>query len=290
LNQLGADIGVNAYLNSLCKIVNPDHIPKKLVYGCSGADITSVLFTTDATEITMVDRTYITLHSMHSALHLVKNEPRRAFHILHKSQFIDGFSRSFSGSSSFSDIDNQFMPDLPLRFFFILMEGLKAENIEIREEHTTIIVSFDWKHNNETRSKKRLVRFIKADITKPQNYPIQLKIILSEGIDIFYMKGATAIPRLFDNFIPKIDRSIKSGGFMMTTDKTMFMEDCSPNVDYPIITSEESTQLENLLEFEPHPLLAHLVLDANKTPDLRAYRNTPPDYTYWLKMIIRRKN
>ncbi|MBM3200921.1 MAG: hypothetical protein FJZ56_00765 [Chlamydiae bacterium] len=289
LKNVGVDVGVNAYFRSLCNIVNQEHQPKQVLYGCSGADIASVLLATDATEITMVDVTDITIDSMKEAWNDCLHNFKEVVSRLQESSFIPVFSNRMGGSSILSPDFTQFMPDLALRFFFVLIRGLRADNISIDEEDGAIKVSFDWSYNKLRFAEKRVVQFIKADITKPDEYPDRLKSILENGIDIFFMKGATITPRHYDKFIPDIDKSIKDHGFMMTTDKTMFMEDFAPNVDYPVIETEDSIQLQTLLEQDHHPLAPHPALEMYKGLRLRQCRITPADYTYWTKMVVRQK-
>jgi hypothetical protein len=126
-------------------------------------------------------------------------------------------------------LNRQHMENLVLKLIFDLHGiGVNVAEVSIQEEESCIRIEFPWQYHGDAVSKKRSVTLISADITKPSRYPPSLRKKLSEGIDIFYMKGAFAVPFRYHEFLPQVAQSIRSGGWLMTTDKTMTMDLINP--------------------------------------------------------------
>jgi hypothetical protein len=289
------DLIINAYLCSLRKLINPEGKNLKVVYGCSGADCTSVFLATDAQEVTFADLTPVSLEHMKQALEQFSCTDKLypSMEVLMKfqqTQFTASRSR-LAGSSSYFTNGKHFMPDLPLKIMFELKEmGVDLSSVALKVKEGDVILSFDWSYKGASKERRRSITFTQCDITRPETYSKVLREKLEQKIDIFYLKGAFFAPRYYDRFLPDIARHVKAGGYLMTADKTMDMEAFNPEIcldgSFKLQTTEEIGLLQALLE---HPFDALASVPNLDMQPHRLNRGPGSDFTYWLQLNIRQK-
>lgn len=169
---------INAYFRSVKGIVNPEGRDFSVVYGCSGADATSVLESTDASELFFVDSTKATFETFErvllglqdtsdSDIEGVKNT------LQEESLFLEYRRRYSGGVSTFKQNEGHFMTNLPLKLFLDLRAiGVDLQKARVTElENGVVQVDFPWEYFGSSRVKNRSLTFITADITDPATYP-----------------------------------------------------------------------------------------------------------------------
>lgn len=180
-------------------------------------------------------------------------------------------------------------------FFDLKAMGVNLANIVITQVDEAIHIDFPWQYYGSKAMKKRSITLITADITQPENYPMLLKRKLAEQIDIFYMKAAFTSPLFYDQFLPEIAKSLKKGGWLMTTDKTFQMETVNPEIclkqndlRFQNETCEEKRRLEEMIYPPSDPLLQIASLQVHP-PSERIVRNIGSDLSYWAMLTLRKK-
>jgi hypothetical protein len=291
---------LNAYFRALKKIVNPEGRSLSVIYGCSGADCISVMLATDAEDFTFVDLTPIAYHEFERALSQLKNqffEGEIIARLEQSQKFVSRQVTNGGASSAYCDGKHK-MEDLALKFLF----GLKGVGVDLDKVELTsnqngkgIRVDFPWQYHGATLSRKRSVTFVTADITQPEEYPSFLKEKLEKGFDIFYMKASFLVPRYYPQFLPYIAKSLKIGGWLMTTDKTFTMEEMAPDVcltqnglTFSLQKSNEIKILEGLMTVPFDPLCGIPLLEYYPS-NMRCARNPGSDLTYWSILNLRKK-
>lgn len=302
--ETGFGLMLNAYFRSLRKLVNPGGKDKSVIYGCAGADCMSVLLATDAKNFTFVDTTNITFNQFQNSLDTLRKKDSKLSHKIKEDlsksdNFFDQRSRVGGSSSVYSSKGSHLMNDLPLKLLFDLREtGVDLDKVLLTSTQNGlgIRIDFPWKYYGALEERMRSMTFVTADITNPDAYPDVLKSKLEDGFDIFYLKAAYFVPKLYHQFLPLIAKCIKKDGWLMTTDKTMIMEKVNPeeclqqkNVDFTLKKSEENRIIEGVMSpsFDPLGSFPQLELfDSNK----RIQRTPGSDLTYWSILNLRQKN
>lgn len=289
------DVGLDVYFRSLKKVVNPQEKDLKVVYGCSGADCMSVLLATDAKELLFVDLTKISFSEFKEALTLLKSSSKSQIkERLGKDYFI-GRETYMAGMSGYGDGQHH-MDDLALKLLFDLQEtGVDLDQVDLTSINGEVRIDFSWQYYGAPSARKRSVTFITADITKPDAYPDHLQSQLKAGIDIFYLKGAFFAPQSYPQFLPTLAKHMNAGGWLMTTDKTSFMETVNPefclkqnNLHFSLHKSEEIHLLEELISPSSSPFAVVQTLRMFP-PEKRLQRSPGTDITYWAILNLRQK-
>ena len=288
---------INAYFRSLAKVVNPLGQRFRVIYGCSGADATSILESTNANELFFVDLTEATFDHFKVALqHLQAQDAQSLKKEKEKLQQNSGFMSyrmRYSGAQSGFSNGKLFMTDLPMKLFLDLNSiGVDLTQIGLTKlGNGTLRMDFPWKYYGSPDAKMRSLTFIIADITNPDTYPPLLQGALREGIDGFFMKGAFFAPKQYPQFLPGIAKALKGSGWLMTADRSWLMDAIDPeeclraaNLNFSRVRTEESTCLTELMQppFDPFGEIELL----NRRRDLR---NPGTDLFYWTILNLRKK-
>lgn len=288
---------LNAYFRSLAKEVNPEGNAFRVVYGCSGADARSVLLSTNATECWMLDLTNTSFEEFNNVLTRIQSKNASSLKKLEEgleqeSHFVS-FRTRCGGAQSILCEGQHHMNNLPLKLFFDLKSmGIDLSQIELSSlKDGTIQIDFPWKYFESDKPKMRSLRFVTADITNVEKYPDELMRAMKEGINAFYMKGAFLVPKYYKKFMPTIAKSLLPNGYLMTADKTIFMETFNPEdylqaegIWFNLIKNQERSLLQDLMQppFSPFleiPLLRHD----------RINRNPGTTLDYWANLNVRKK-
>jgi hypothetical protein len=231
----GIDLNLNVYFRSIKKRVNSEGRDLSVVYGCSGADCTSVLLATDACDFTFVDLTKVTYAEFEEALALLKERSFSSeFQIvarLEKDDFIL-YQSLYASAVSEHSVTECYMNDLPLKFLFSLREmGVDLDDLVIESLKEGLIqVHFPWQYDLHSPVRMRHVTFVNTDMTLPSKYPVFLREKLETRFDIFYMKASDTTAERYPLFLSEIARAMKTGGWLMTGDKTFKMETKDPEI------------------------------------------------------------
>ena len=286
----GLHLLLNAYLLSLKKMVNPDGLPLKVVYGCSGNDCMTVLLATDAAEVFFVDLTPTTYDRFQEALQQrIGGAPLPSEITVYQSlkNFYGG------GLSHYNTDGTHKMVELESKFFADLAAmGVPLDQVEIKNIDGEPSIGFPWQYPGYPGSKRRYIRFIHSDITRPSEYVPSLRNLLREGIDIFYMKASFLAPLSYPTFLPEIAQAVREGGWLMTSDKTFCMDLCNPDQclsgsgqRYSLRKNHEITLFEEYMVFESYPFFRVLMLEIPER-----YRRRPSnDLSYWVTLNLRQK-
>jgi hypothetical protein len=294
------DVSLNAYFRALRKIVNPEHSELRGVYGCSGADCTTILLATDATDLMFIDMTALEIADFKEALKLLQNHNLKAKLLVEERVNQHHFKMTrcrYGGASSSCDSAGRHkMPDLALKLFYNMRDlGVDLESVELSTVNGAICVEFPWAYNPDAPLRPRKFTFVTGDITHPELYPEVLRVFLREGIDLFYMKASFNVPMQYPKFLPYIGSVLREGGWLMTSDKTFTMENVDPT---PCFEASEATfvrrssdEVQRLIEvLEPpfDPLVSIPILEVFP-PNRRASRTPGSDLTYWAILNLRQK-
>lgn len=296
-NVKGIDITLNAYFRFLRKQVNPQGKDKRVIYACSGSDCTSVLLATDAQDITFVDLTENTFYNFKLALKTLKESSEREIRKKLEGAapgFFDRRMRYGGGISQYQEGKME-MIDLPFKLFFDLREiGVDLNKVVLtpNPKGAGIRIDFPWQYHGAAASRNRSLTLVTADITKPNEYPDLLKRKVEGGFDIFYMKAGFRVPQQYPEFLPHITKFMKEGGWLMTADKTFFMEAFNPetcleqnNLLFLHQESEELRLFEENLRPPYHPTCTISLLDQI----VRKNRSPGSDISYWSILSLRQK-
>ncbi|MBX7067553.1 MAG: hypothetical protein K1X28_10025 [Parachlamydiales bacterium] len=286
---------INAYFRSLARVVNPDGRDFRVVYGCSGADATSVLQSTNGTELYFVDLTEASFEQLQQALQLLKKPDaleKAKKELERKSNFVTYRTR-FSGSQSIWEKGKQIMHDLPMKLFIDLNAiGVNLNEIKLTPlQNGAVRIDFPWQYFGSPAPKMRSLTFFTADITEPGTYPPLLRDALNAGIDAFFMKGAFFAPKEYPQFLPLIAKTIRDSGWLITADKTLLMDTFNPEIclekddqHFDRVSSEESILLEELMQPPFDPLL-----EVGSLSRPRISRTPGTDLSYWTMVNLRKK-
>lgn len=300
------DLSLNAYFRHLRQIINPGGKNFKVIYGCSGADCMSVLLATDAQELILVDLTQTSLDEFKKAFDQFKTaihqlNTQSISNILEKlekdSSFVSTRSRYLGSMSEYRGNDQHFMKDLALKICADLFAmGANLKDAALSTVEGGVQFEFSWKYHGAESARKRRVIFLTADITKPQQYPPFLQKKIKEGFDVFYMKGAFFAPISYPQFLPSLASALNPGGWLMTTDKTMWMDTVDPThclqqnrLQFVLQNPETKRVLENVMASPFDPLFIVPSLERFPLPELRPYRQVGSDLTYWAILNLRQK-
>lgn len=298
----GMDASLSVYLRSLKKVVNPEGKDLKVVYGCSGADSTTVLLATDAQDLTFVDLTRLSYDSFKQALDLIRRNDPLTNHAIQQRFNEDSFltmRANYGGTSSGCKEDGSHeMKEIALKLMFELREigvNLQDVTIEHLEQDKAIRIEFPWSYQEGQSPRRRYLTLLTADITSFESYPSLLKSKLESGIDVFYMKGSIQAPLKYPQFLPYLAQSIHPGGWLMTADKTFLMEAVDPQpclisneLSFREQETEEITSLKELMQLSMNPLGNIQSLEFYP-PHLRHLRNPGSDLSYWSFLTLRQK-
>ena len=298
---VGMEVTLSAYFRSLRQSVNPEGREYKAVYGCSGSDITTLLLATDASDIMFVDLTEIKREQVEKALSIFRGEDILGAVTLNKTLgdgYLTSHSRYGGASSQYLTGGEHRMENLPLKLMFELNElGVDMRSVRLSEEAAgdVINIEFAWNYTEAERPKKRCLRLIKADITNPASYPAALRAFLETKIDVFYMKASFFAPLKYGDFLPHICSFLNMSGWLMTTDKTLMMEQVDPTPcfeasgsEFFVVQSEQTRLLQELMQPPFDPLANIPVLDM--FPPEKRYSRTPGcDLSYWSQLTVRQK-
>ena len=290
---------LNGYYRAVKKLINPEGEDIHVLYGCSESDCMSVLLATDATTMTFVDLTETAIERFEAAFQAFKQGALQD----ERKQYLD--EKHFSGgTSSLSMAVPSFkagrpgiekivhsMEHLERNLFFDLQElGVPLDHIRIRKEQGATYIQFFWCYHGSPAPKNRTLVLIKADLTKPSEYPPVLCRRLHEGIDCFFMKASFYAPEYYPSFLPCIAQSIREGGWIMTSDKTANME--LENPEQCLLESRqhfisrknrEIESFEEFMHYEYNPSFVRLPKEA------RDDREPMTDLTYTVIVNLRQK-
>ena len=221
---------VNAYYHQVCRLVNPKNVEFKSVYGASGADVTSLLLSTNSTIAIYVDTSPFEVELLKEAIVLLQrgnleeidggeffNKDMMRF-LEDKAMFSSAVSATYSDGS-------HLMTLLPWK----LVEDLKSLHVDLSrvvfnnrlKENGSVEICFPWRHHFDMTERDRTLIYIpNTDITKPKLYPALLKETLDKGVDAFFMKASFLAPLAYPEFLPTIGKSLNEGGFFLTADYT----------------------------------------------------------------------
>ena len=302
--RINDNIGVflNAYFRSLRKIVNPEGKDLSVIYGCSGPDCISVLLATDAQEFTFVDLTPLSYQEFDAALQQMKAHDSLTQKAVHTSlEQSDSFflrQQQFGGAAIPCINGKLDMNSLALKFFFNLKcVGVDLDKVVLssNQNENEVRVDFPWQYHGAAFPRNRSVIFVNADITNPDQYPVVLKAKLENKFDIFYMKAAYFVPHHYPQFLPHIANSMRQGGWLMTTDKSVNMEEIPPEkcleqngLTYALHKSEEKKLLEGLVIKTFSPFYSATALE-NYSKKNRNRRTVCTDLTYWSILNLRKR-
>ncbi len=292
---------LNAYFRSLKKVVNPEGKNKSVIYGCSGADCSSVMLATDAQDFTFVDLTPTSFNEFEQALSSLKDLDPLSDMLIRaqleeSNQYISTRKRWGGSSSKLFNNGKQKMQDLAVKLLYDLRTlGVDLEKVVLRPipDGTGVCIEFPWQYHGAASARNRRVTYLTGDITQPATYPAALKAKLKEGFDIFYLKAAFLAPRYYPQFLPLIAQSVRQEGWLMTTDKTFTMdevnpEECLKQNGLPFVrqNSDETRVLEQLMipSFDPLSNMHQL------QNSIRWQRPTGSDLTYWTQLNLRQKS
>lgn len=293
----GIDLNLNVYFRSLKKRVNIEGRDLSVVYGCSGADCTSVLLATDACDFTFVDLTKVTYAEFEEALALLKERSFSSeFQIvarLEKDEFIL-YQSLYAAAVSKPCATGCYMNDLPLKFLFGLREmGVDLDSLVLKTiEEGLIQLHFPWQYDLHSPVRMRHVTFVNTDMTLPSKYPVFLNEKLEAGFDIFYMKASDTAAERYPLFLPEIARAIKTGGWLMTGDKTFKMETNDPEVVLEgsgLTFVSKKTSQTKLFEDLVHPAFEPMFFEFPSLALPRKNRKAGSDSTYWSIVNLRQK-
>lgn len=293
-------LGLNVYSHAVKDCVNPDNRPLRAVYGCAGADATSLFLSSNPTDACLVDLTKASLEDFEMALIQLKTLSQQVpTHQMAAALGLQQFenSRKSSGFSiSKSTLEGtQEMPSLPLKLLYdlVFMRAL-LDTIKISKTNEgAILIEFNWKHETDEAPRTRTITFVTGDITKPDKYPPDLKQFLKGNLDVFFMKAAFVAPKTFHEFLPTIAAQLNPGGFLMTADKTVLMIDYPPDrclseagLSFSTVTTDRIEECKVLLTPPLHPT------DAPKSSEQppREFKIPGVDETYATVITLRRKD
>ncbi|WP_059359909.1 hypothetical protein [Parachlamydia acanthamoebae] len=298
--NIGIDISLNAYYRALRQTVNPDGKDLSVMYGCSGGDCMSILATTDAYNLTLVDLTRVSFAEFETALALFKARNSLLEDQLNQLEKTHSFfslrARYGGGVSQYLGQGKHHMDKLAMKLFSDLTGlGVDVNEVALSSIEDGIRIDFPWQYHGATSPRSRSITFMTADITKPDLYPASLKRLLETGIDIFYMKAAFFAAQAYSQFLPHIAKSMNTGGWLMTADKTWMMETVDPEPclkqnEFIFIPkkSEEIRILEELMHPPFDPFSPIQTLEINPPKD-RFQRGPGSDLTYWSILSLRQK-
>lgn len=297
LVKLGINISLNAYYRSIRKVVNPQGADISVIYGCSGGDAMSVLLATDAEKLMFVDITKVDFSEFENALTYLKDSSyeKLIIDVLERDDYFSDQTIRMGQTSRGKDDGKHYMNNLALKLLFNLRQlGVDLDGVVLTSLEEGIRIDFSWQYYGSHSTRQRSITFITADIANSDQYPKLLKRKLEEGLDIFYMKGAFFVPQLYSQFLPDIAKSIRPGGWIMTTDKTSMMESFNPEeclkqnkMEFKLSKSDETRILEEQNNPPYDPLCDIPVIQFN--PTSRLGRTTGTDLSYWSFLNLRQK-
>ncbi len=200
---------------AVCQTINPEHKEGlSAVYGGSGADITSFLLSTDATEAYFIDSSdhiKITVSALEEAIDAWEEV---GSHKTDKIYTVLKWRNGFSVRDALYDSTSRKIV-LELKALGVTREDIIDVGMD---QSGNARVRFKWTYPATREEKTYTVSFINADITKTDEYPLALNNVLKKNIDIYYQRAGMKISEAYASFMRRIGEALKNGGFCVTDD------------------------------------------------------------------------
>jgi hypothetical protein len=304
------DLPYAGYLSALKEIVNPGNKSLLAIYGAMGADISSILYATNATTIVGVDTTSMDIKEFKNWLKkyndfevtakATKSVPTRrnqgqqiSSEELHEKLSLYFFTKRTTGGAM------SYESDMPLAEVKILAElralEVEKKSISIHEENGALKLSFDWAYKND-KPKKREIVFIVADLLNTRLYPALLNDLLKGGIDVYFQKAAFNLPSRYSDYLPTFASALRHGGYLMTADTALMKPGSSDRKDFRKF-NPDALLAKLLMPYEAitkagditsQPMERYAFLQGTDKPGLDA-KNAIAVMPYWWQVELRRK-
>ncbi|MFH1479134.1 MAG: hypothetical protein ABIG92_05115 [Candidatus Omnitrophota bacterium] len=188
-------------------MVNPGNKDFVGLYGGAGADVSNVLYSTNATKVYFVDTRSVFLDKLKYYWQNTKlsQEEENLYKEYSKEKYFAGFG----------DV-GKLIGDLELYLTGELKSiGVTSKDIiDINnDESGNLRIKFNWAYDKDSPKKEREIIFMQDDITKPSDKLIES---INGKIDFYYQRAALDIPMKYNVFIKKIGDCMKPNGFMIT--------------------------------------------------------------------------
>ncbi|MCX5681742.1 MAG: hypothetical protein NT079_05675 [Candidatus Omnitrophica bacterium] len=201
------------------KQVNPDNKPLKAVYAGAAADISNLLYATNATEMYFLNEYSLAQKDFELYLDLsfwkddyFWSECQNSPYMQHK--FMMGWSK-------YDEVDG--VNKLAMALLMELRSiGVERQDIKVSKTQDGFLrVNFKWIYPGTTIKKDYAITFIGGDVNDlldEKFTPPTLTEFLDNGIDVFFMKAGNKIVRGYAHFMSRIGNSMNDGGFCITDD------------------------------------------------------------------------
>ena len=246
---------VTGYLSYLQSMINPKNTPLRAVYGAAGTDFFS-LSMLNATDLYLVDILPLNFNEMSNLL-----KPEEYNKVTANRAIRDLLIKYCEVKLLNGGVSEEHFNTCREIIFLFEMTTMGVELAKIRLEKAPEFDGFrmyysrrlyDRNKKGYTDLKECTLTYVKADLTKPQNYPQGFKKVLDEGIDLYMQKGSANIPAKYSTYMSRISSAVRENGYLLTNDMS------SEGVYYEIeghiknfgeiITTEHLSYLEDMVQ------------------------------------------
>lgn len=193
------------------RIVNPDNKEGLIaLYGGSGADISNFLLATNADEGYFVDDITVSQDKLKQALADWDNVVFDDWYTTYKHR------RGYGEYTTMRQQDIHRCIVKELKAMGVDKESIKFPDTEDGpDKDGSFQITFRWTYPGSGLERTYKITFIKANITKPAEYPDSLNKVLNRKIDIYYQRAGMDIASDYNKFIDRIARALKRGGALI---------------------------------------------------------------------------
>jgi len=202
------------------RIVNPEGRPMTGIYGGSGADLSNFMLSTDCESAYFIDKKKVSADNLMRVCSYWQMTPDTNFYAYLKYWLGYGTDAFLHNIFRGITIEMNLMGELRAL-------GVKKEDIVgiDTDPNGRAYIKFKWAyHGSEKRL--RTITFIDADISKPDEYPDDLKALFgldgnagsARKFDLYYQRAAQWAPDHYKRYIEIISSVIRPGGYLITDD------------------------------------------------------------------------
>ncbi|MBI2119452.1 MAG: hypothetical protein HYT97_07500 [Elusimicrobia bacterium] len=200
------------YAMQVRKSVNPEHNPLVAVYGGAGADISTFLLSVNASISYFVTQNQVDaeqLKNMMEQWDSITFDDDYA-----KDKRLYGFGNGGTLDKKKGAIYKAIVQEL--KTIEVRKESVRIEN---KDGHTQI--TFDWVYPGTNQPRTYSITYIGQRLQKlgsPETTDPLLNAALEKGIDIYYQKAVQDTNNLWGQFLSRIAKAIRAGGYSITDD------------------------------------------------------------------------
>jgi len=191
-----------------CREINPYGLPLSVLYGGAGSDASNVLLATNGTKVIMVN--------LPNSYHLLPEKVSQWDSIPPGEPCKFHYGYTVSTQHRMRDYAQMFVGELKA------MGVEKDDVVRVRKidvgEVTGAEIVFRWRHPSQKKKVERTFTLLNEDMTNFGKWGEGAVGILGGGIDVYFERAASRMPKSHDRYLLSVARSVTNDGYLVLDD------------------------------------------------------------------------